>query len=438
MISSKSMKTYQILMALTISLFTFSPFSFAKDHNVNTILEITIDSAIGPATYNYTKEAFKKASITKSDLVLIKLNTPGGLLSSTKSILTLIGSSDVPVAFWITPEGSSATSAGAILASAAHILSMSEGTNIGAATPIQMSGDIEKGDLRNKAINDLVALIKSLAQSRKRNTALYASMIEKASSYDAVTASKENLIDYIANNQSEFLTKLNDQVVNVKGEELTLKLNSPEIISFEMDLGQKLLNILANPNTAYILFIIGAALFYLEFQSPGGMIAGSSGAVFLIFAAIGFQVLPLNFGALALIVLSFVLFILEIYITSYGILSLAGLASLISGSLFLYRTDDAYIEISKELIFSASGAVAAFIAFMFFVIMRDHKNIGVKRFNSMVGKMATVVSVVEEHEDYFIYQVKVQGEVWKLKSKKELELQSDVEIKSKKGLILEL
>jgi membrane-bound serine protease (ClpP class) len=432
------MKTYQILLSLTISLFTFLPFSYAKDHKIETILEITIDSAIGPATYNYTKEAFKKVESTKSDLLLIKLNTPGGLLSSTKNILTLIGNSKTPVAIWITPEGSSATSAGAIIASAAHILNMSDGTNIGAATPIQMSGDMKKGDLRNKAINDLVALIKSLAQTRKRNTSLYASMIEKASSYEAQTALKENLIDNIVNNQADFLAKLNNQKINVHGEELSLVVNSPEIIQFEMDLGQKLLNILANPNTAYILFLIGAALFYLEFQSPGGFIAGASGAVFLIFAAIGFQVLPLNFGALALIVLSFILFILEIYITSYGILSLAGLASLVSGSLFLYRTDDAYIEISKELIFSATAAVTLFMGFMFFVIMRDHKNIGKKTFNSMVGKTATVVAEVESHNDYYIYQVKVQGEVWKLKSSSKLDLQTDVLISSQNGLILEL
>jgi membrane-bound serine protease (ClpP class) len=437
MINSKSMKTYQILLSLTITLLVFLGNAHARSYEINKSLEISIDSPIGPATYNYALEAFEKARVSKSDLVIIKLNTPGGLLSSTKNILTLIGNSSIPVAVWITPEGSSATSAGAIIASAAHILVMSDGTNIGAATPIQMSGDLEKGDLRNKAVNDLVALVKSLAQTRKRNTKLYADMIEKASSFEAKTALKENLIDGIANSRAELFKIINNREILVKGEQLSLKVNSNEVKEFAMDLGQKLLNILANPNTAYILFLIGAALFYLEFQTPGGFIAGGAGAVFLIFAAIGFQVLPLNFGALALIVLSFMLFILEIYITSYGILSLAGIASLVSGSLFLYRTDDAYISISKELIFSATGAVALFIGFIFFVILKDHKNIGKKKFNAIIGQPATVISEIEEHDGYTLYQVKVHGEIWKLKSNQKLEIGSDISIAGQDGLTLE-
>src|SRR5690606_33521358 len=138
----------------------------------------------------------------------------------------------------------------------------------------------------------------------------------------------------------------------VKGKEIKLKANAPEIISFDMDLGQKLLDILANPTTAYILFILGAGLIYLEMQTPGGMIAGGLGAVFLIFAGIGFQILPLNFGALGLIILAFILLVMEIYITSYGILTLAGVASLIAGSLFLFRSDDAYLHLSHSVIFS--------------------------------------------------------------------------------------
>lgn len=436
MICSKSMKTYQILLRLTITFFIFLASPLASEYSIENSLEMTIDSPIGPATYNYAKEAFTQAKEKKRDLIIIKLNTPGGLVSSTKNILTLIGESDVPVAIWITPEGSSATSAGAIIASAAHVLVMSDGTNIGAATPIQMSGDIEKGDLRNKAVNDLVALVKSLAQTRKRNTELYADMIEKASSFEAKRALKENLIDGLANSKSEFFEIVNGKSILLKGAPLELKVNAKEIQSFEMDLGQKLLNILANPNTAYILFLIGAALFYLEFQTPGGFIAGSAGAIFLIFAAIGFQVLPLNFGALALIVLSFMLFILEIYVTSYGILSLAGVASLVSGSLFLYRTDDAYISISKELIFSASGAVVLFIGFIFFVIMRDQRNIGKKKFNPIIGQTATVVEFTEKHGEFYFYQVKLHGEIWKLQSKEKLEIGSDVAIAEQNGLTL--
>ena len=201
------MKTYQILLILTISLFTFFENTKAEDIQINEVLELNIDSPITPATFNYIDQGFKRASKQNSDAILIKLNTPGGLVSTTKEILTLIGSSEKPVFVWISPEGASATSAGAIIASAAHILLMSDGTNIGAATPIQMSGDIEKSDVRSKSVNDLKALVQSLAQTRGRNAELFGDMIEKASSFEAKVANDQNLIDGILNKKSN-LTRL--------------------------------------------------------------------------------------------------------------------------------------------------------------------------------------------------------------------------------------
>ncbi|MBL6989827.1 MAG: nodulation protein NfeD [Bacteriovoracaceae bacterium] len=401
-----------------------------KNYEINSILQMTINSSINPATLNYLSSGYKQAKVDGANLVLIKMNTPGGLVSTTKSILTLFGSSDMPTVVWVTPEGASATSAGAIIASGAHLLFMSEGTNIGAATPIELSGDIKQVDMKNKAINDLVALVQSLSEARGRNGALFGQMVEKASSFKAKEAKKKNLIDGIVDNKADLLDKINNKKVTVKGTTLKLILKSKQIIEFSMDLGQRLLNIFANPSMAYVLLLIGAALIYLELQAPGGFIAGSIGTICLILAGIGFQVLPLNFGAFGLIILSFVMFILEIYITSFGIISLAGIAALIFGSLFLFRTDNAYISLSNSVIFSSVSAIALFLAFVTFFLVRNIMNKKHVQFFSLVGKQGIVVCEVDSHQaGLYRYQVKISGEIWNARSTNKYSVDDMVTVK---------
>jgi membrane-bound serine protease (ClpP class) len=380
---------------------------------IQRIARLHIESSINPATYSYLESSFKEAKAQGFHAILIELNTPGGLVTTTKKILTLFGSSDIPVIVWIRPEGASATSAGAIIASGAHILYMSEGTNIGAATPIQMGKDIDKeSDMRKKAINDLVALVQSLAETRGRNPKLFGEMIANAASFKAGEAKKKNLIDDIVNTDSELYRALDGSKIRLKGRDITLSLNNPSQKTIEMDSGQKLLNIFADPSTAYVLFLIGAALLYLEFQAAGGFIAGSIGAVCLLLAGIGFQVLPLNFGALGLIVVAFVLFVLEAFVTSYGILSLAGLASLIAGSLFLFRTDDAYLSLSTSFILAVVAAIASFLGLCLFLIIKERKNIGKEKFNDTTTKPGTVVKFLKAEGERKLYQVKIGGEFW--------------------------
>ncbi|MBT6326610.1 MAG: nodulation protein NfeD [Bdellovibrionales bacterium] len=411
--------------------------------NVRNILVQSVNSSINPAIYSYLKEGQKEARNKSTDLILIKLNTPGGLVSTTKEIINLIGESNIPYIVWITPEGASATSAGAIIASAAHLLFMSEGTNIGAATPIQMSGDIKENDLRNKAVNDLVALVQSLSEARGRQGKLFGDMVEKASSFKSREAYQKKLINGIINNNEELLKIIDGQEIILKGQKVKIKISSPELKYFEMDLGQKILDIFADPSMAYILFLIGAALLYLELQAPGGFLAGSVGAICLILAGIGFQVLPLNFGALGLIVLSFILFILEVYITSYGLLSLAGIASLIFGSLFLYRTNDAYITVSTTMIASAVTAIVIFLGGMLYFIIYDRKkNKDHHSFNQLIGKPAIIMTMKESptQSQTYEYQVKISSEIWKASSINKYEIGSThlVTNQNKETLILEI
>jgi len=393
-----------------MALFSFSA-SAERIYEIKDLKVLEVNSSINPATLNYLDSSLKSLKASRNQAALIKLDTPGGLVTTTKSIITLIGSLEVPVFIWITPEGASATSAGAIIASAAHLLFMSEGTNIGAATPVGLGDDIKESDGRSKAINDLVALVTSLAKARGRNAKLFEKMISEAKSFDAQIAMKENIIDAIANNMDDINDGIDGKTIRLKGEAITLKTtNLMQVNDISMDLGQSILNIFANPMTAYILFIVGAALLYFEFQAPGGLIAGSVGAVCLILAAIGFQILPLNFGALGLIVLSFILFILEAYITSYGILSIAGVASLVFGSLFLFRTQDSYLELQLSVVISSVAAIIIYLIVVGLVIYKGRKK--TKPFFEVTNEVGVISNIIESADGVHKYQVKVAGEIW--------------------------
>jgi len=186
-----------------------------------------------------------------------------------------------------------------------------------------------------------------------------------------------------------------------------------QVIDAHMDAGQKILNILSDPSLAYILFLLGIALLYVEFQAPGGYISGSIGVISLIIAAIGMQVLPLNAGALALIICALILLILEVYITSFGLLTIAALACLIFGSLFLYRTDDSYLTLSLSIIIAVVSALGTFIGIILYIIFKGQKNIGKSHFNQIVGAHGTVIATISDT----IYNIKIGGEIWKANSK---------------------
>jgi membrane-bound serine protease (ClpP class) len=414
------------LLFAALSLLVFSVFAESK-YQVNKITYLNIQASINPATLNYIEDNIKKLSREKGDMLVIKLDTPGGLVSTTKNIITLIGDSDFPVGVWITPEGASATSAGAIIASSAHVLVMNDGTNIGAATPITMGKDIEQKDARAKAINDLVALVRSLSKARGRNPEAFEKMISEAKSLGAQTALKNNVIDAIVHKPNELIQFINQTTVTIKGEKLTLMIE-PNVAqnTIEMDPGQQALNIFANPTTAYILFVIGAALIYFEFQAPGGFVAGAVGVVFLLLAGIGFQVLPLNFGAMGLIILSFILFILEAFITSFGILTIGGIVSLVFGSLFLFRTDNSYIELEQTAVWSTIVGVSAYVIFLGWYLVKSY--IRPKNYYSQKGEFGHVIKLLKQEDSEFFYQVKVNGEIWNAKSLEKIEPKTKIDI----------
>jgi membrane-bound serine protease (ClpP class) len=431
------MKIFKSLFVLVafIATLSFSQENTKTPRQIKTVWSLKIVSTINPATFHTLEKAFKKIIKPENSIFLIQLNTPGGFVSTTKKIVELIGESPVPVVIWIGPEGASATSAGALISSSAHFLYMSPGSNIGAATPIGLGGDIKESDGRSKAINDLVAFTTSLSQLRGRNAKGYELMIKVAKSYTAQQALKENIIDGISPSISDLLKAIDLKKVKLQGREIQIQIDSSlEVKEIEKSFVDELLDIFSNPQTAYLLFLLGAALVYFELQAPGGFIAGGLGVIFLILAAIGFQVLPINWGAFSLIILAFILFILEVYIISYGLLSIAATASLVFGSLILFETSDSYLAVNKTIIFSSALGILSFVGFVAWQMLRYKKNDRSDIFESigMIGE------VFEVQPDYFL--IKVSGSFWKAHSKDKLAKGDKVEVisKNKDHLILEI
>ncbi len=301
---------------------------------------------------------------------------------------------------------------------------------MGAATPVGLGKDIDEKDGRSKALNDLKALVRSLSHLRNRPSAPFEQMIESAKSFTTQEALQLKIIDGELSLQSDISTLLNGKIFKIKDDQY--ELNFSENLNFkEMlpSLGQELLSVLANPSTAYVLFLVGIALIYFEFQAPGGYVAGGIGVTLLILAAISFQVLPLNWGAFGLILVGLILLILEIYVTSYGLLGLGGLASFIFGSLFLFHGDAGFISIEYSVLISTLLGVLTCGGVLTWYLLREKRKLSSHQdFFLPLGATGYVQSVLDEKE--LIYQVKVRGEIWKAKAEAQLENNELIEITS--------
>lgn len=402
-----------------------SPEVRANSYEVKEISYLSISSAITPATLDYLKHQFK--NVPPNSIAVIQMNTPGGLVSTTKEIITLFAKQDFPIAVWISPEGASASSAGAIIAAAAHFILMAPGTNLGAATPVGLGEDLKESDGRKKVLNDLTALVRSLSQMRGRPAGPFEAMVKDAESFTHKEALGLKIIDGVASGQAEIITILAGKKFSQNGKSFDLSFDkSVSRKDYGPTVGQKILEVIANPSTAYILFLLGVALIYFELQAPGGYVAGSLGLSCLILAGVSFQVLPLDWGALGLILVGIFLLILEIFIVSYGLLTILGLISFVLGSLFLFHGEAGYISVEYPVMFSALTGVIASLGFIFWYLFKEQKKLGkTPDFFMPVGSIGTVVT-----KSAHLYQVKVKGETWKATSSDNLNIGDEVEISS--------
>lgn len=382
------------------------------------ILKITVNAAIHPVTSEYIRNSIDIAEKENAHLIIICLNTPGGLDSSMREIIERILSSEVPVAAYVTPSGGRSASAGFFIAIACDIFVMAPGTNTGAAHPVGVSITGQQMDktMEEKVTHDAASYIKSISEKRGRNTKMAEDAVRKSLSYTEKEALKGNLIDLIANNEQEIVDYFNGRSIKrFNGEELLLELEGDEITEISMSARQKFLLTISNPNLAYILFMIGLLGLYFEFSNPGAIIPGVVGAISLLLAIFAFQILPINYVGLMLILLAIGLFILEIKIQSYGILSIGGIISMIIGSTMLINSPIPELRPSLNFIIPVAIGVSLIIIFLIFITVRAHSKKASTGKEGLIGEIGTVQKDLNPEGTVFIH-----GEIWNAEAPEEI------------------
>ncbi len=335
---------------------------------------VSIDGPIGPAYAGFIAQCIKKAESDHANALLITIDTPGGLDTSMRSIVKAIEYAELPVIAYIYPSGSRAASAGVFIVMSSDVAAMSPGTNIGAAHPVTIGGKLGK-EMQEKVTNDAVAYIKSLASQKGRNAGWAAQAVRKSVSIPAEEALNIHVVDVIAPTIPALLTKLNGMKITKATGTYVLRTKDAAVDRLKMTLRDRVLLIISDPNIAYIFMVIGMWGIFFELASPGAIFPGVIGALSLILAFVSFQTIPVNYGGMLLIVLSIVLFILEVKIVSHGMLAVGGVISFVLGSVLLFDTSSSSYSISWSLILTAAGLTALFfiVAFGFALKVRLKK-----------------------------------------------------------------
>ncbi|MCJ7616335.1 MAG: nodulation protein NfeD [Desulfobacterales bacterium] len=346
----------KISIVALLFLLSFNPENCFPDQNDVYIAKIS--SSINPGVVGYITGGIQKASEHNASCIIIELDTPGGLAESMRKIVMAILGSKVPVVVYVSPSGARAASAGVMITMSAHIAAMAPETNIGAAHPVGAGGKEIGGAMSEKVINDMVAHAKSVAEKRGRNAVWVENAIREGVSVTETEALKENVIDIIAKDLDDLINKINGRKIEDKW---ILKLDNANKIIMEEGLRTKILKTISDPNIAYILMMIGLAGLYFELSHPGAVFPGVIGAISSTLAFFAFQTLPVNYAGFLLIILSIILFIMEMKITSYGLLSIAGITSLLLGSLMLFESGAPGLKLSWIVFVLTVVTVLAFL-----------------------------------------------------------------------------
>jgi membrane-bound serine protease (ClpP class) len=380
----------------------------AAHADVKPVHVLKIDGAITPAVFDYLHEGIMRAAKNNAQLVIVEINTPGGLLKSTRSIVTDFLTSSVPVAVYVSPQGAQAASAGVFITLAANIAVMSPGTNIGAAHPVSTQGQMDSV-MSGKVTNDAAAFIRTISEKRKRNIQWAEDAVRKSVSITETEALANHIIDFIAVNRGALLDSLDGKAITTDAGTTTLSTKGAAVEEHDMGWAYQILNMLSDPNVSYILFLIGIYGLFFELYNPGAVFPGVAGVIAIILALYAFHTMPVNYAGLALIVVGIILFILEIKITSYGVLSVGGILALFFGSIMLFQSDSPFdfVKVSLEVIIPAVLCTAAFFIFAIGAGIRAQQRRPATGLQSMIGEEGIAVTALSPAG-----QVKVQGEYW--------------------------
>ena len=448
-------RLYLVIPLLVITGFLFN--SISANNIQGPIIQLTVEGVIGPATEDYIKRTLETATESNAEIVIIQMDTPGGLDSAMREIIKNIASSTVPIATYVAPTGARAASAGTYILYASHIAAMAPGTNLGAATPVKLGGlspptpgktekekqskdeqTMEKPDgdanedaMQKKLINDAAAYIRGLAELRGRNQEWAEKAVREAASLPATEALKLNVIDILATSIADLLKQIDGREVSIHGQKRTINTTGLPLIKIDPDWRSRLLSVITNPNIAYILMLVGIYGLILEFSNPGAIVPGTVGAICLLLALYAFQLLPINYAGMGLILLGIGLMVAEAIEPSFGVLGIGGVTSFVIGSIILMDTNAPGFGIDISVIITFAFTSALIFIFVVGMAVKARRRPVVSGLEGLIGGEATVVNDFDRKGT-----VTIHSENWQAVSDTPLHKNQLVKVIDVKGLTL--
>ncbi len=437
-ISKKSLKSLELLLfksglVLALLVAGFSVMAQPKKAPQPHVDLIVVDGGINPAVDDFIRESIGRARAGGARALIIQLDTPGGLLTSTRSIVKDILGAPVPVVVYVAPSGAGAGSAGVFITMAGHIAAMAPGTNIGAAHPVAGGGQEVKGVMGEKIENFTASFSEAIAQQRGRNTEWAIQAVRRSVSITEKEALKKNVIDIVAKDIDDLLRQAEGKMADVDGRQMTLSFKDVRVERYEMGLKQIIINTLSDPNIAYLLLMAGILGLYMEFSHPGVIFPGVAGAIALLLALTSFQILPINYTGLLLILLGIALLVGEAFLPSFGVLGIGGAISLALGSLLLFDTQSSDLAVDRSIVFTAVGTLSAFILLVGYLVFKSQKKKPTLGLEGLVGEIGDVRVKLSPSGKIFVH-----GEYWNAEGDGEIAVGEKVRVVGFEGMCLKV